>query len=201
MAKKCPPGVICFENITLSIIIFITLGLIVYLFTYYRTNNPIIIQKEGSSHTHVRPNYGYTNLPPTHDILGDPYAPPLKDERFLVAARDIKGYVPINVPTQGVDETYRQVGILTPLNGKSGTTILPLMGRPLITNRDKWQYYCINDKERGIKLPLSHNGRSCTNEYGCDNLYNGDTVYIEGYNDTFKVTVYENAPLRYIPFI
>ena len=151
--------------------------------------------------TNVRPNYGYTNLPPTHDILSDPYAPPLKDERFLVAARDIKGYVPINVPTQGVDETYRQVGILTPLNGKSGTTILPLMGRPLITNRDKWQYYCINDKERGIKLPLSHNGRSCTNEYGCDNLYNGDTVYIEGYNDTFKVTVYDNAPLRYIPFI
>ena len=24
------------------------------------------------------------------------------------------------------------------------------------------------------------------------NLYNGDTVYVEGYNDTFNVTMYEN---------
>mgnify|MGYP001171998454 FL=1 len=204
MVKKCPPGIICFENVTfilLFIIIVITLIYMISYFSYFKNSSQIVVQRETAPHTHVRPNYGYTNLPPTHDTLGDPYAPPLKDERFLVAARDIRGYIPVNVPTQGVDETYRQVGILTPVSGANGSTILPLMGRPLITNRDKWQYYCINDKERGIKLPLSHNGRSCTNEYGCDNLYNGDTVYIEGYNDTFKVTVYDNAPMRYIPFI
>ena len=201
MVKKCAPGVICFENVTIILIIIILIIAIVYLFSLSQKNNTVVVQRETASHSHLRPNYGYTNLPPAHDTMSDPYSPPLKDERFLVAARDIRGYIPVNVPTQGVDETYRQVGILTPLNSKNGTTILPLMGRPLITNRDKWQYYCINDKERGIKLPVSHNGRSCTNEYGCDNLYNGDTVFIEGYNDTFKVTVYDNAPMRYIPFI
>lgn len=201
MAKKCVPGVICFENVTIILIIVILIIVIIYLFSLSQKNNTVVVQREAASHSHLRPNYGYTNLPPVHDTMSDPYSPPLKDERFLVAARDIRGYVPVNVPTQGVDETYRQMGILTPLNGKNGATILPLMGRPLITNRDKWQYYCINDKERGIKLPVSHNGRSCTNEYGCDNLYNGDTVFIEGYNDTFKVTVYDNAPMRYIPFI
>jgi hypothetical protein len=201
MARRCIPGIICFENMTFLLLFIVIIASFLYLFYLLKNNNEIPVQREMGGHTHVRPNYGYTNLPPTHDTLSDPYAPPLKDERFLVAARDIRGYMPINVPTQGVDETYRQVGILTPVNGKSGTTILPLMGRPLITNRDKWQYYCINDKERGIKLPVSHNGRSCTNEYGCDNLYNGDTVFIEGYNDTFKVTVYDNAPMRYIPFI
>ena len=52
-----------------------------------------------------------------------------------------------------------------------------------------------------IKLPLTYKGRSCTNEYGCDKLYNGDTVYVEGYNDAFKTTVYENDIMRYIPYL
>ena len=36
---------------------------------------------------HVRPNYGYTNLP--NDILLNPYVPPLKDDRYLVTSSDI----------------------------------------------------------------------------------------------------------------
>ena len=52
-----------------------------------------------------------------------------------------------------------------------------------------------------IKLPVSHKGRSCTNEYGCDNIYNGDNVYVEGYNDAFKATIYDNDTMRYIPFL
>lgn len=107
--------------------------------------------------------------------------------------------VPINVRTRGFDDAYRQVGLLTRLNGKE--TILPLMGRPLHTNRNKWQYYTISDQHQGIKLPVSRNGRSCTNEYGCDDLYNGDTIYVEGYKDAFKVTTYENALPRYIPYL
>ena len=67
------------------------------------------------------------------------------------------------------------------------------MGRPLHTNRNKWQYYTISDQNQGIKLPVSRNGRSCTNEYGCDDLFNGDTIYVEGYKDAFKVTIYENS--------
>ena len=79
--------------------------------------------------------------------------------------------------------------------------ILPLMGRPLIANRDKWNFYSMSDQNHSIKLPISHNGKSCTNEYGCDNLYNGDIVYVEGYNDAFKVTMYENEGLSYIPIL
>ena len=108
--------------------------------------------------------------------------------------------VPINVPTRALDAEYRQVGILTRTSG-SGETILPLMGRPLYTSRDKWQFYTMNDKNNQIKLPMTRNGRSCTSENGCDNLYNGDVVNVEGLNDSFKVTSYDNAVMRYIPFI
>jgi len=71
----------------------------------------------------------------------------------------------------------------------------------LFTSRDKWQFYTMSDKNNSVKLPVSKGGRSCTNEYGCDNLYNGDTVYVEGYNDAFKVTIYDNSNIQYIPAI
>ena len=52
-----------------------------------------------------------------------------------------------------------------------------------------------------IKLPLSNKGKSCTSEFGCDNVYNGDSVYVEGYNDSFNVTVYDSDTIKYLPFI
>ena len=29
----------------------------------------------------------------------------------------------------------------------------------------------------------------------------GDVVYVEGYNDTFVATIYENSTLNYIPYL
>ena len=141
---------------------------------------------------YMRPNVAYTNLP--GDVLLNPYAPPLRDERYLV---------PINVSTNvgAVDTTYRQLGLMTPLSGESKDKILPLMGRPVFVSRDKWQYYTMSDQNNSIKLPISRNGRSCTTEYGVDKLYNGDTVYVEGYNQAFKITIYDNEVIKYLPFV
>ena len=75
------------------------------------------------------------------------------------------------------------------------------MGRPLYVSRNKWQYYTMTDKTNSIKLPISYKGRSCTNEYGCDELLGGEHVYVEGYDEAFKVTKYDNDTIRYIPFI
>ena len=71
-----------------------------------------------------------------------------------------------------------------------------------MSGRDKWQYYSMsNTGHLNSKLPININGKSCTGEYGCDPIYNGDMVYVEGYNDLFKVTKYENDTLRYLPSI
>ena len=214
MSKRCPPGVLCIENITVIIIVIIFA--IIILFLNWKSNpqqpqQPIrekVIIKEREninqpfsmfnlSSIFSRPNYSYSTIP--DDVLMNPYEPPLRDDRYIRMPLDIRGGVPINIPTQSVDTTYRQVGLLTRMNGSE--TILPLMGRPLFTNRDKWNFYTMSDKNNSVKLPISNKGRSCTNEYGCDNLYNGDSVYVEGYNDAFKVTVYDNQIMRYLPFL
>ena len=208
--KKCPPGIICIENVTLVFIV-IAIGLILM----YIWNQPsrqlqppsqqIVIKEEsreinggwggmggGGGGVYMRPNVAYTNQP--GDVLLNPYAPPLRDERYLV---------PINVSTNvgAVDTTYRQVGMLTPLSGGNKDKILPLMGRPLFVSRDKWQYYTMSDQNNSIKLPISRNGRSGTTEYGVDKLYNGDTVYVEGYDQAFKITTYDNEVIKYLPFV
>ena len=212
--NKCPPGVICSGNVTIFSIILLIIAFYFFIVIankqpgnnkYTQDNNEK--NSVGSSFYNLIPNnvsFPFFNAS-RRDVLLDPHTAPLRDDTvFIRNLHDIRGQpelraVPINVPTQSVDTEYRQVGILTRTNGPE--TILPLMGRPLITNRDKWQFYTMSDKNQSVKLPLSNGGKSCTGEYGCDNLGNGDTVFVEGYNDSFKVTSYENNTLRYIPVI
>ena len=206
--KKCPPGVLCIEKYFMFFI-GICVIFIIYLIYNNKPSEKIVIkntQSESSTGGFLGgffPSWPYNNLP--NDPLLNPYNPPLRDERYfmpgLMNGIPIGG-IPINVSTNigAVDTNYRQVGILTPKNGSSKDNILPLMGRPLFTNRNMWNYYTTSNQHNNVKLPLSRNGKSCTNEYGCDKLYNGDHVHIEGVNESYKVTIYDNNTIQYLPF-
>ena len=202
MGKKCVPGLICIENMTLFLLI-----LIILLFIYIWYNQYRIHQKTsnntGEKVVFVNTSSNIPQMVPIasrQDIFNDPYSPPGKNP--VVYPRnsgDVRG-IPVNVQTRGVDNDYQQMGILTRSNYSGDEMILPLMGRKHMSGRDKWQYYTISGTGNlNTKLPISVNGRSCTSEYGCDDIYNGDTVYVEGYKDTFNATIYENNEFRYIP--
>lgn len=234
MVRKCPPGVLCFENVTLVVIVVIVIGIAMY------AHSRVFGNGHHGHHGHHGHGHGTVLLESTdplsnsldfgiggpssnQDVLLNPYVPPLRDNS-VGATRpiyDIRGGVEtihygehgaysggggggvrVNVPTRSVDTTYRQVGILTRSGGGGGQqeTILPLIGRPLFTNRDKWQFYSLSDKNNAIKLPVIINGKSGTGEYGCNNVSTGDMVFVEGYNDAFRVTAYDSASLRYLPF-
>jgi hypothetical protein len=199
MARKCPPGVICIENVTITFLILVFLVIALYFYYFGFSPNTIVLNQDIVSTPSVFPRWNASG-DASRDVLMNPYSPPLKMDRFMppISPIDPRG-MPINVRTRGFDDAYRQVGLLTRINGRE--TLLALMGRPLHTNRNKWQYYTISDQNHGIKLPVSKNGRSCTGEYGCDDLMNGDTIYVEGYKDAFKVTMYDNAAPRYIPHL
>jgi hypothetical protein len=207
--KKCPPGVICIENFTIFIIIILVVGLCYFFFSKNQNINiSTNLRNNDNSGSNPNPNslfgLGLGFLPSyPYNNLDNPYSPPLRDERYfvpelLVAPRNA---VPINVSTTAVDTSYRQIGILTPLNGSSKDNILPLMGRPLFTRRSLWQYYTISNQHNNVKLPVSVKGKSGLNDNGVDEIYSDDTVYVEGYNEPFKVTKYENDTIKYLPFL
>jgi hypothetical protein len=202
MAKKCLPGVICIENMTLMILIVLCL-IIGYLYYITKLNKPL--DTPASSIVVVSPP-SLTGISTRSDAMSDPYNPPLRNDGYYFPrdSADVRG-IPINIKTRGTGMDYTQIGILTRpniRNGHDGEMILPLMGRKLMSGRDKWQYYTIsNTGNMNTKLPVSLNGKSCTGEYGCDEIHNNDTVYVEGYKDTFVATIYENSTFSYIPYI
>jgi len=207
MAKKCIPGVICIENMTLFILLLV-IGLVIYVIYAQQKYNSqsksadpskiVVIQQPTLGSIATRRN----------DSFNDPYSPPLKDDGYYHPrdSSDVRG-IPVNIETRGSGMSYQQVGILTPANGGGGgggeSLILPLMGRKYLNGRDKWQYYTMANGMSNIsaKLPLSVAGKSCTGEYGCNEIQNGDTVYVEGYKTTFSATVYENGTFSYIPYL
>lgn len=202
MGKKCVPGLICIENMTLFVLILVILLFIYVWYNQYRihqktannTGEKIVLVNTSSNIPQMVP------IASRQDVFNDPYSPPGKNP--VVYPRnsgDVRG-IPVNVQTRGMDNDYQQMGILTRSNYSGDEMILPLMGRKHMSGRDKWQYYTISGSGNlNTKLPISVNGRSCTSEYGCDDIYNGDVVYVEGYKDTFHATIYENNQFQYIP--
>lgn len=204
--KKCPPGVICIENYAMFFIVVSVCGL-GYVAYHSRKNKTQDQSPDHASNPQVQTvniqtqppeygGYGFGGLGRmfvSTDPLVNPYTPPLAN---LVG---IPTYPLINVATNlgavSSATPYRQVGVLSATNTQG--KVLALMGRPVFTNRDKWQYYTMTG-HNNIKLPISRNGKSGMNEYGVDSLSNGDTVYVEGIHETYRVTIYDNDTLRYL---
>jgi hypothetical protein len=196
MGKKCIPGVICIENMTLFLLFIVIILMIYFYYTLVIKSNSDSSKKE-STETKVvvinnAPSDGLSlNNPPLR--MADGY-PPLSNRG-----------IPINVETRGTYMNYTQIGILTnsnTLKNESSPLILPLIGRQYMTGRDKWQYYTMsNTGFINTKLPIRVNGKNCSGEYGCDSLMTGDIVYVEGYDNTFRATVYDSAQFSYIPYL
>ena len=170
MVKNCPPGVLCIDNLSGFILLFIFIVVLVYL-----KNNNQVKKQVYRDDTYIQ----------THVV-----------QPHVVQPRVVN--VPVNVPTQQVlyNRHYEQIGILTNMNKE----ILPLFGKIASSNRSKWNYYTMNNSYNAVKLPITFKNKSCTGEYGCDELMNGDTVYVEGYNSVFEAKMYEKNTLNYIPY-
>ena len=198
MKKKCHSN---FKYIYLFLILFVFF--IISILIYFSKQKIEVINSINSiSNPITSPNYPYNNIPT--DVLLNPYSPPLRDERFLIPQINYipAGTIPINVSTNigAVDTNYRQVGIITSTSSKN-KEVLSLMGRPVFNNRNLWQYYTISNQHNNVKLPIKVKGKNATTEYGVDKIYTNDNIFVEGYDENYKVTVYENDTIKYLPFI
>jgi hypothetical protein len=110
--------------------------------------------------------------------------------------------IPINMETRGTATSYQQVGVLIQ-NGVSGDNkkILPLYGKPTYSGSQNWNYYTSSDSYHSMKVAVTNNNKSCTQEYGCSEIYDGNLINIEGYDSQFKASIYKLDKPRYIPYI
>ena len=200
-----------YHNNTTLFIVFL-IGIILYL--GYRLSNVASSTRNPSSTLITRKQNDIRNdLSRCDGNGGDPltnaYVPPVKCDAGGLMNNPVHISVPmnsiaINVPTQQYNVQYAQVGILTKRYGHNNE-ILPLMGRRTVTSRNKWQYYTVsggggNGGNLQAKLPVKVKGKTCSNEYGCEEVNSGDDVYVEGFQDTFQATIYENGMFSYIPY-
>ena len=80
MAKKCPPGVLCIENITLIFLIaIISLGMYV-LIQYKKSRNTNIYHTLNQPTTMPHSGFHF-NIP--SNVLQNPFVPPMKDGNYF----------------------------------------------------------------------------------------------------------------------
>ena len=116
------------------------------------------------SYEHAQPQRLRPPAPPLRPRTWEPYPPP----------------------------TYQTIGYL---EGDGETR--PLLGRRSHTRRHRWHYSSTNDPKSDInalRLPVTSvadNGRKCTEDMGCQELMDGDTVSLPGVTTPMRVHLYE----------
>lgn len=90
---------------------------------------------------------------------------------------------------------YQQLGSLSAFGNKNTPIILPLFGSKL--NRHRWEYYTATDKNHLIRINLKYKNRNCDDDFGCDEIENGDEVYVPTYSRMFIANMYRYNPIIY----
>jgi hypothetical protein len=209
LGAVCPPGLYCMDTSTVltGILVIVAIAAIVVFFIKHNTapiaQKPTVVVVESKSHPAV---------PPTV-INSDPRFAPLSPERSYYVPPDIRGIpipagvgpmTPVNVQTRGIPDAYQQMGVLTAQGGtaNSGTptrTILPLFGRQLTTNRNRWNYYTRTDGMNPVQVPIQYKRRNCDDDNGCDEITDGEAIGVPVMGQSFTATVYRYSTPRYLP--
>ena len=172
----------------LAIIIVLLIYIAIQL-TTKTLNQPVSVQKTSKKYTEIPKISQVIHTNPPHMTFNNPHSHSMTHP---------PNHVPINIPTRGPSEQYKQIGVLT---NSDNSKNLPLYGKRVWCGASKWLYYTQTDKFVSVHLPVYKNGRDCSAEYGCDELFDQDEVTVRQFNETFTVTLYHTEGPRYIPYI
>ena len=206
MNDICPNGYICINHFNaIMLLLVIISGMYIYnnenykkLFSNYQqlqqTKNQIVAE------THAQAQAQAIEESKAHNIrvVNDPLYPPMK-----------RG-IPINIETRESGGDFQQLGVLSkdtisneedsPGNN-TDSVILPLYGKPTYRGSNRYLYYTETDKYNPVKVPINNKERDCTDDQGCDEIYDGEQVTIPSYNGVFNAKICKFNKPRYIPYI
>ena len=72
-----------------------------------------------------------------------------------------------------------------------------LYGRRTYPNSNNWNYFVKSDQYHQIPIPVTVNGKNCTDENGCTELNNQDSINL--LNKQHTATIYKPEPYYYDP--
>ena len=190
MGKKCPPGVLCLSNGLVLGIVGVVIAAVIFLrmvqpaaaavpqITIRQPPAQVIATASGDDR--------YTRAPqPLRDWMSPPEFPP----RGGIAS------IPINIPTQGLPESFQSVGVIS-----TDGDALPLFGRRTGRGNDRWNYYTRTNTYNPVPIPIRYKGRDCMeSDIGCEELFSGETVDIDIIRKKGKVRTYRFDGPKYIP--
>ena len=52
---------------------------------------------------------------------------------------------------------------------------------------------------QSVKLPVLNKNKNCLEEYGCDEIYEGDAINIMAYENSYVASLYKLDSPRYLP--
>lgn len=212
-ALSCPPGVHCLDTNTMLLYILAGLAIVAILVFVLKHNGFFGTVETKPTVVVVQTKQRESPMPTMVMSQQDPRFNPAPPERTYDTAPDLRGFptfnagtTPINQPTSGYPQSYQQIGVLTTPGGTetSGSptrTILPLFGRKLSTNRDRWNYYTRTDGINPVQVPLQFKRRNCDDDLGCEEINDGDSIGVPIMGQSFTASVYRNSTPRYIPNI
>jgi len=103
--------------------------------------------------------------------------------------------IPINIPTQGLPESFQSVGLIRVEND-----VWPLFGRRTAAGSgDRWNYYTRTDSFNPVPVPIRFQKRDCMDDIGCQEILSGDEVKIEVLNKHGQAKMYRFDGPKYIP--
>ncbi len=189
-------------------------GLLLFFFVLILSIITAILYLQKRSTIGIVPSsrYGSESAPPVHitNVIrgggggGDSrYTMAPEASRSWVAPPDLRGAyipagaVPININTQGIPESYQTMGVIR--MGEGGE-LLPLYGRRNGRGSDIYNYYTRTDTYNPVQIPISFGRRDCTDDNGCKELSDGDSVKVYGKGEG-SVKLYGIGAPKYIPGI
>lgn len=189
---KCPPGVFCLSG-NLATVIAIILGIVILFIliaTFFtKSTPPTIIMPQSQQQ------------PPVQNIISgesryDRAPQPLRDWMMPSEFPPRGGIasIPINIPTQGLPESFQSVGLI-----QSDGAVLPIYGRRTMRGGDRWNYYTRTDTFNPVPVPIRFQKRDCMDDVGCQEILSGETVKIEVLGKEGPAKMYRFDGPKYIP--
>lgn len=207
-ALSCPPGFFCMDTGTVLFGIFlasIVIAILVYIAkengwipSLHKQPQPqpsiVIVKEKVQDSSYPDPRFH----PPSPERIYEPDV-----GSFGLSGR---GGIPINSMTRNIPQQFQQIGVLTTPGGTetSGSptrTILPLFGRTVDANRNRWNYYTRTDGINPVQVPVQFKRRNCEDDLGCEEITDGDSVGVPIMGQSFTANVYRYSTPRYLPIV